>query len=192
MEHAHCGICEIGALFHKIHGVQHMHEKSTVISKVSLVIFQNAWWRHQMETFSALLDICAGNSPVPGEFPTQSPVTRNFDVFLDLRLNKRLSKQAWDWWFESISRPLWRHRNVRSLPSSAIWQEDLRSNQTVCSSQDPFRVNKRPATIPKIYQSRPASLFPHDVTTDDVGKSGCVRRYGGTGQQENSGEHHLN
>ena len=30
------------------------------------------WWRHQMETFSALLAICAGNSPVPGEFPAQS------------------------------------------------------------------------------------------------------------------------
>ena len=28
-----------------------------------------AWWRHQMETFSALLAICAGNSPVAGEFP---------------------------------------------------------------------------------------------------------------------------
>ena len=27
------------------------------------------WWRHQMETFSALLAICRGNSPVPGEFP---------------------------------------------------------------------------------------------------------------------------
>ena len=42
-----------------------------------------------METFSALLDICAGNSPVPGEFPAQRPVTRSFDVFFDLRLNKR-------------------------------------------------------------------------------------------------------
>ena len=28
-----------------------------------------SWWRHQMETFSALLALCAGNSPVPGEFP---------------------------------------------------------------------------------------------------------------------------
>ena len=27
------------------------------------------WWRHQMETFSALLAICAGNSPVPVNFP---------------------------------------------------------------------------------------------------------------------------
>ena len=64
-----------------------------------------------METFSALLAICAGNSPVPSEFPTQRPVTRSFDVFFDLRQNKRLSKQSWDWWFETLSRPLWRHRN---------------------------------------------------------------------------------
>ena len=40
-----------------------------------------------METFSALLVICAGNSPVPGDFPAQRPVTRSFDVFFDLRLN---------------------------------------------------------------------------------------------------------
>ena len=47
-----------------------------------------------METSSALLATCAGNSPVPGEFPAQRPVTRSFDVFFDLRLNKRLSKQS--------------------------------------------------------------------------------------------------
>ena len=44
------------------------------------------WWRHQMITFSALLALCAGNSPVTGEFPAQRPVTRSFDVFFDLRL----------------------------------------------------------------------------------------------------------
>ena len=70
------------------------------------------WWRHQMETFSALLAICAGNSPVPGEFHAQRPVTRSFDVFIDLRLNKRLSKQSWGWWFETPSCPLWRHSNA--------------------------------------------------------------------------------
>ena len=43
------------------------------------------WWRHQMETFSALLALCAGNSPVSGEFPAQRPVTRSFDVFFDRR-----------------------------------------------------------------------------------------------------------
>ena len=52
-----------------------------------------AWWHHQMETFSALLAICAGNSPATGEFPAQRPLTQSFDVFFDLRLNKRLSKQ---------------------------------------------------------------------------------------------------
>ena len=43
--------------------------------------------------------------------PTQRPVTRNFDVFFDLGLNKRLSKRSWRWWFETLSRPLWRHLN---------------------------------------------------------------------------------
>ena len=51
-----------------------------------------SWWRHQMETLSALLALCAGNSPVTGEFPSQRPVTRSFNVFFDLRLNKRMSK----------------------------------------------------------------------------------------------------
>ena len=40
-----------------------------------------------MEAFSALLASCAGNSPVTDEFPAQSPVTRSFDVFFDLRPN---------------------------------------------------------------------------------------------------------
>ena len=54
---------------------------------------------------------CAGNSPTPGEFPAQRPVKRSFDLFFDLRLNTRLSKQSWGWWFETLSRPLWRHCN---------------------------------------------------------------------------------
>ena len=45
-----------------------------------------------METFSVLLAICAGNSLVTGEFPA---MTRSFDIFFDLRLNNRLSKQSW-------------------------------------------------------------------------------------------------
>ena len=69
------------------------------------------WWRHQMETFSALLAFCEGNSPVPGEFPSQRPVARSSDVFFDLCLKKWLSKQSCGWWFETLPRPLWRHRN---------------------------------------------------------------------------------
>ena len=84
------------------------HYKTLSCLSVSPVM---TWWRHQMETFSALLAICAGNSPVPGEFPTQRPVTRSFDVFFDLRMNKRLSKQPWGWWFETPAWSLWRNRN---------------------------------------------------------------------------------
>ena len=48
--------------------------------------------RHQMETLSVLLAICAGNSLVTGEFPSQRPVTWSFDVFFDLGLNKNSRK----------------------------------------------------------------------------------------------------
>ena len=64
-----------------------------------------------METFSALLALCAGNSPVTSEFPAQRPVTWSFDVFFDLRLNQRLSKHSWGW-FETPTRPSWRHSNM--------------------------------------------------------------------------------
>ena len=77
-------------------------------------LFHISWWRHQMETFSALLALCAGNSLFTGEFPSQRPVTRSFDVFFDLRLNKRLHKQLRGWSFETPSRSLWRHCNVDS------------------------------------------------------------------------------
>ena len=49
----------------------------------------------------------------PGEFPAKRPVTRSFDVFFDLRLSKRLSKQPWGWWFETPAWSLWRHRNFK-------------------------------------------------------------------------------
>ena len=68
-----------------------------------------------METSSALLALCAGNSPITGEFLAQRLVTRSFDAPFDLRLNKRLSKQSWGWWFETPSRSLWRHRNGSSM-----------------------------------------------------------------------------
>ena len=96
------------------------------------------WWRHQMERFSAQLAICAGNSPVPGEFPTQRPVTRSFDVYFDLRPNKRLSKQSWGWWFETLSCPLWRHRNELDAHSLS-WEWQIYSN--IYSYHSAKRVN---------------------------------------------------
>ena len=107
----------------KIMSAEFLYQKANKLFKMQLyraypllpyrVRLSNSWWRHQMETFSTLLAIYA----VCGEFtghqriPTQRPVTRSVDVFFDLRPNKRLSKQSWGWWFETQSRPFWRHCN---------------------------------------------------------------------------------
>ena len=50
-----------------------------------------------------------------GEFPSQRPVTRSFDVFFDRRLNKQLSKQPWGWWFETPSWSLWHQCNENTF-----------------------------------------------------------------------------
>ena len=68
-----------------------------------------SWWRHQIKTFSRLLALCAGNSSVTGEFPSQRPVTRKCDVCFDLHRNKRFNKQSRLRWFETYLRLLWRH-----------------------------------------------------------------------------------
>ena len=64
-----------------------------------------------------------GDFTGPGEFPAQRPVTRSFDVFFDLCLNKRLSKQSWGWWFETPSWSLWRQCN-------GVWPHWQWSNST--------------------------------------------------------------
>ena len=107
------------------------------------------WWRHQMETSSALLALCAGNSPVTSEFPTQSPVTRSFDVFFHLCLNKQLSKQLWDWWFKTPSRSLWRHGNVISALNAvavgwitSLFGAELITSRPLCyTSQTKYHKN---------------------------------------------------
>ena len=73
--------------------------------------------------FRATGPLC-GEFTGPGEFPTQRPVTRRFDVFFDLRLNKRLSKQPWDWWFETPSWSLWRQCNDSDSPGimGIVWR----------------------------------------------------------------------
>ena len=85
-----------------------------------------------METFSALLAIYAGNSPVTGEFPSQRAVTRSFDVFFDLRLNERLSKQSCGWWSETQSRP--------SRPSGGAVMSKTKQNNTVGIFYGPYYI----------------------------------------------------
>ena len=71
-----------------------------------------SWWRFQMESFSALLTVCEGNPLVTDGFSSQTPVTWSFDIFFDLRLNKRFSKRSRRRWFETPLRSLWCHCNV--------------------------------------------------------------------------------
>ena len=85
------------------------------INSSTYYLTQLPWWRHPMETFSVLLALCAGNSLVTGKFPSQRPVTQRFDFFFYLCLNQRLSRQLWDWWFETLSRSLWFEMLSRSL-----------------------------------------------------------------------------
>ena len=56
---------------------------------VMILVFSFSWWRHQMDTLSALLALCVGNSPVTGEFPAHRLVTRSLGAFFE-----RLSKQS--------------------------------------------------------------------------------------------------
>ena len=125
----------------------------------------------------------------PGEFPTQRPVTRSFDVFFDLRLNKRLSKQPWGWWFQTPSWSLWRHCNVR-------WRYNAMASQitsvpivcsTVCSDADQ-REHQSSASLafvkgnPPVTSGYPSKgpvtlkMFPFDDVTMTNRAAGDMRK----------------
>ena len=118
------------------------------------------WWRHQVETYSALLALCAGNSPITGEFPSQRPVTRSFDVFFHLRLNKRLCKQSRSWWFETPSHSLWRLSNVKpslhDLPQFDYWWFLLWAGKSIS-------VDILDDTIVRIYCPKYASFVEYEI-----------------------------
>ena len=122
-----------------------------VIKSLRLSKWVIPWWRHQMETFFALLALCAGKSPVTDELPSQRPVARSFDVFFDLRLNKRLSKQSRRRWFETPSRSLWRRckpiPQQNSNPIGRFWWivgvfDNLRKIQVMVNSLGTGRFDK--------------------------------------------------
>ena len=107
--------------------MSYMYIMCYIRHKVKLVpgVFSIQCWRHQMETYSALLVICARNSPATGECPAQSPVTWSFDISFDLRLIKRPSKQSRGWWFDTQSRPLWRHCNAKLAERVFQWHTTI-------------------------------------------------------------------
>ena len=136
-------------------------------------------------------NIFSVTGPLCGEFTgqlwisLQRQVTRSFDVFFDLRLNKRLSKQSRIWWFETSSRQLWRHCNAEQL-----WRKPLiigglqvhKSSDDTASNvscerakgkrdQTTFKVNRRDYFRPYLFPWH-FCVSPHEL---NIG----VERYAG-------------
>ena len=95
----------------------------------SMIRYYHWYMNHGLEWYTFMMTSSNGNvtGHLCGEFtglrriPAQRPVARSFDVFFDLRLNKRSSKQSWGWWFETLSCPLWRHCNVSTLRVTYVY-----------------------------------------------------------------------
>ena len=105
-------------IFIGIYCISHYYMTCITASEQRGDTCQTLTWYSMMTSSNGIIfrvtgPLC-GEFTGPGEFPTQRPVIRSFDVFFDLRPNKRLSKQWWGWWFETLSRSLWRHRNAIS------------------------------------------------------------------------------
>ena len=110
-------ILQYSANFNMSHmSIRQMIQQTINVRQIIMCItpFRNRNVRHYVHMMtSSNGNIFRVTGHLCGEFtgPTQRPVTRSFGVFFDLRLNKRLSKQSWSWWFEKLWLPLWRHRN---------------------------------------------------------------------------------
>ena len=134
--------------------------------------------RHQMENFSALLAIGAGNSPVTAEFPVQRPVTRSFDVFFDLRLNKQLSKQSWGSWFEThfdviVMGPnrKTQYTSIRHVTHPTFYIRWMRTHPIALCMQLKYRVSRSCATL-----SFPASFNVFSIKWARLGtKVGTIK-----------------
>ena len=103
----------------------------SLMKSISEGLSVHPWWRHQMETIFVLLVPCPENPPVTAGFPSERPVTLDFDVFFDLHLNKRLSKQTGRRWFETPWCSLWHYCNTWSCYG---WVHDGTKTHSSCVS----------------------------------------------------------
>ena len=97
---------------------------------VQTLLMDETSWRHQIEPFFRFTGHLCGE--FTGEFPSQRPVTRSFDVFFDLRLNKLFCKQSRRRWFEAASRSLWRHCDDKFLTTGGLIPYDQLFYMCVC------------------------------------------------------------
>ena len=84
--------------------------------------YPSMFWLHSMSIdIQDKIRMTSSNGNI---FRVTGHLCGEFDVFVDLRLNKRLSKQSWGWWFETLSRPLWRHCNVSTAQCQPyVWYD---------------------------------------------------------------------
>ena len=87
--------------------VRYDHSSLNNLQRPEWVLTSHSFMTSSNGTIFRVTGPLCGEFTGPGDFPTQRPVTRSFDVFFDLRLNKRLSKQPWGWWFETPPWSLW-------------------------------------------------------------------------------------
>ena len=67
---------------------------SAILSRPQCGIYKSCMMTSSNGNIFRVTGHLCGEFTGPGEFPAQRPVKRSFDVFFDLGLNKRLSKQS--------------------------------------------------------------------------------------------------
>ena len=93
----------------------------------------------------------------PAEFPAQRPMTQSFDVFFGVRLNKRLSKHPWAWWFETPPWSLWRQCRELSYQKKS---EQIDGLEQDCNNSI-VKAVKLPQSCAKPSKCVEAKYLPH-------------------------------
>ena len=119
------------------------------------------WWRHRMKTFPRYWHFVRGILQSPVNFSSQRPVTRRFNVFFDVHLNKRLSKQPRYLWFGMPLRSLWRHCNgFKSLEIQVFPEQIVQSNNKKYNNSGfLFVCDGNPSVISLQWDSNVKSVF---------------------------------
>ena len=99
-------------LYYGMYFIESIHIVAGCAECLTKMVYDDAIkWKH----FPRYWPFVRGIHRSPVNSPHKVPVTRSFDVYFDLRPDKRLSKQSWGWWFETLSHSLWRHRNATNV-----------------------------------------------------------------------------
>ena len=138
---------------------------TTFFGYPSLALRQSMMTSSNGNIFRITGHLC-GEFTGPGEFPAQRPVTRSFGVFFDLR--KRLSKPSWGWWFETLSRPLWRHCNDISYDSPSAVDVTLKDNWKMTSKLAITKLQQHTTNANRVHNSWDIYVLVHCPRYSDV------------------------